>query len=135
ASITWPTPAHVMGILCQDRLVCVEPRRAPGTLSPLSGIGGGLEIWAGLPDIYPPDVWRKTFQKGPVVPAPSAMATIFSARPCAAACCITCHTSWLIWRFRQVLPGSGSRAKVRYVSISPVGAYILNYPNNSQLSH
>ena len=41
----WPTPAHVMVILCQDRLVCVGPRRAPDALRASSGIGRGLEIW------------------------------------------------------------------------------------------
>ncbi len=33
--------AHALGIICQDRLVCIEPRRAPGALGAISGIGRG----------------------------------------------------------------------------------------------
>ena len=54
ASITF---AHALGIICQDGLVCVEPRRAPGALRAINGIGRGLEILAGMPDIDQPDVW------------------------------------------------------------------------------
>ena len=62
--------AHALGILCQDRLVCIEPRRAPGALRANRGINRGLERGAGLPDIDPPDIRGQTLQKGPVVPGP-----------------------------------------------------------------
>ncbi len=34
---------HALGIICQDGLVCLEPRRALAALGPVSGIGRGLE--------------------------------------------------------------------------------------------
>ncbi len=35
--------AHALEIICQDGLVCLEPRRALAALGPVSGIGRALE--------------------------------------------------------------------------------------------
>ncbi len=122
-----PDSEHALGIVCQDGLVCIEPRRAPGTLGPISGIGRFFESPAGLPDIDEPDIRGQTLQTGPVVPGPigdgnNLQFSVLRGR-------LRPHRPHLLadLAFQMVWFGSGSRAKDAGLR-KPKATEFLSYP-------